>query len=124
MTKTIITILISGIVFFGIGFLVGKESQKKELERIEEQKAEEQAEIIEQQRVQAVIEEMNKRNSLRSQACSKEAAEANLKYWMNFNYPDWKITTDITVVEAGDCTYDLRFTAINPHFLEFGMKDK
>ncbi len=131
MTRTIITSLISGIIFLSIGLFVGNEYQKNQklkekTKEIENQNGKSILEIYDSLEKQGALEAYPKTeiNRVRNQACSKEFAENNLKKWLDFNYPDWKIITKIKTVESGDCTYDSRFTAINPHFLEFDMKEK
>lgn len=60
----------------------------------------------------------------REQLCNEITVEENFRYWMDFKYPDWKIYDDIVIVSSGDCSYNLRFTTINPHLSKFGMEEK
>jgi len=116
----IVVALLSGVVFFGVGFILGKKSFQIELNKNREE------ELSQQKTDEALAakEAFAELERIRSKVCNEAAAIDNFKNWMELYYPDWKIYGEVIVVPIGDCSYNLRFSTVNPYMLQYGMRDK
>ncbi|NDW19861.1 hypothetical protein D0T53_13225 [Dysgonomonas sp. 216] len=49
------------------------------------------------------------------QYCNEDIARGLTFDYMNMNYPDWEICTEINVSKIDNCIFNIRFQVINPH---------
>jgi hypothetical protein len=108
-TDLLIAAIISGVLFFGLGFFFGQNSNQKQIENSFNEELENEE-----------WKEFDQSLSQKSKVCNEDTALENFRYWMDFNYPDWKIFGEVSIVSAGDCAYNLRFTTINPNLIGYG----
>jgi len=73
----------------------------------------------------ALLEKV-KEQRLIEQYCSIEPARQHVEYYMNLNYPDWEICTEIKITKINPCVFNVQFQVINPHttMRQYGIIDK
>lgn len=73
----------------------------------------------------ALLEKV-KEQRLIEQYCSIESARQHVEYYMNLNYPDWEICTEIKITKINPCVFNVQFQVINPHttMRQYGIIDK
>lgn len=58
----------------------------------------------------------SERGLKKAENCTSKNALENFQSYMKFYYPDWKIYGKPVVREQSDCTFEIQFTTMNPHF--------
>lgn len=113
-SNLIFAVIFSGVLFFILGMLYERNNPPEKKENLYQGKEENYTpKGIENSFDEGLDQTLNQKNKV----CNKEAALDDFYYWMDFTYPDWKISGDVSIVSAGEeCTFNIRFTAKNPHY--------
>jgi len=94
----VVTSIITGVIAFLFGLEIGSHPSSRPNEG--------DSPIIERQPEAASNSRLDE---IRSHHCAEEAVEVNFVSWMEFYWPDKKMSSDLTVLEVGDCEYNIRF---------------
>lgn len=119
-SNLIFGIIFSGVLFFILGVLYERNNPPEKNENLYQEKEENYSPRDNENSFEEGLDPtLNKKKEF----CNEEAVLDNFYFWMNFNYPDWKIYGDVSIISAGECTYNIRFTTKDPSAFYTDRKD-
>ena len=110
-SNLIIAVIVSGVLFFILGMHYERNNPPEKKEN--SYQAEEKSYTPREEDI-SFDEDIDQTLNQKNKVCNKESALDNFYLWMDFNYPDWKIYGDVSILSAGECVFNIRFTTKDP----------